>query len=110
MLSGRSQLGPCVEWSKGCACTDDAAWSDGGVLESAAPGSFGEEGWGRAAGVLERLDPHRVLGNAFWDRLFAQARGYLRAALLCTVRATFGPSQRLRRRSASSCPAALSIR
>ncbi|MEV8428663.1 MULTISPECIES: cholesterol oxidase substrate-binding domain-containing protein [Streptomyces] len=72
MLSGRSRLGPCVEWSKGCACTDDAAWRDGGVLESAAPGSFGEEGWGRAAGVLERLDPHRVLGNAFWDRLFAQ--------------------------------------
>lgn len=48
-----------VEWSKGYAYTDDAAWSDG------------EEGWGQAAGILEQLDPHRVFGNAFLDRLFA---------------------------------------
>ncbi|MFJ4366317.1 hypothetical protein [Streptomyces chartreusis] len=27
-------------------------------------------GWGQAAGV-RRLDPHRVFGNAFPDRLFA---------------------------------------
>ncbi|MFJ1875602.1 cholesterol oxidase substrate-binding domain-containing protein [Streptomyces sp. KS_5] len=60
-----------VEWSKGYAYTDDAAWSDGEVLGSVVPGSFGEEGWGQAAGVLERLDPHRVFGNAFLDRLFA---------------------------------------
>ncbi|MGW4753747.1 cholesterol oxidase substrate-binding domain-containing protein [Streptomyces chartreusis] len=59
-----------VEWSKGYAYTDDAAWSDGEVLGSVVPGSFGE-GWGQAAGVLERLDPHRVFGNAFLDRLFA---------------------------------------
>ncbi|MFF1325582.1 cholesterol oxidase substrate-binding domain-containing protein [Streptomyces chartreusis] len=60
-----------VEWSKGYAYTDDAAWSDGEVLGSVVPGSFGEEGWGQAAGVLERLDPHRVFRNAFLDRLFA---------------------------------------
>lgn len=60
-----------VEWSKGYAYTDDAAWSDGEVLGSVVPGSFGAEGWGQAAGVLERLDPHRVFGNAFLDRLFA---------------------------------------
>ncbi|WP_406256320.1 cholesterol oxidase substrate-binding domain-containing protein [Streptomyces chartreusis] len=60
-----------VEWSKGYAYTDDAAWSDGEVLGSVVPGSFGEEGWGQAAGALERLDPHRVFGNAFLDRLFA---------------------------------------
>jgi len=28
--------------------------------------------WGQAAGVLDRLDPHHVFGNAFLDRLFAQ--------------------------------------
>lgn len=60
-----------VEWSKGYAYTDDAAWSDGEVLGSVVPGSFGEEGWRQAAGALERLDPHRVFGNAFLDRLFA---------------------------------------
>nr|WP_290129389.1 hypothetical protein [Streptomyces chartreusis] len=34
-------------------------------------GFLREEGWGRAAGVPERLDPHRVFGNASLDRLFA---------------------------------------
>ncbi|WP_128430647.1 cholesterol oxidase substrate-binding domain-containing protein [Streptomyces cyaneus] len=59
-----------VEWSKGWAYTRDSAWSDGEVLGTAVPGSFGEEVWGRAAGVLDRLDPHGVFGNAFLDRLF----------------------------------------
>jgi FAD/FMN-containing dehydrogenase len=59
-----------VEWSKGWAYTRDAAWSDGEVLGHVVPGSFGEETWGQAAGALERLDPHRVFGNAFLDRLF----------------------------------------
>lgn len=35
----------------------------------AIPASFGESTWGRAAGALDRLDPHHVLGNAFLDRL-----------------------------------------
>ncbi|MDF3145089.1 MULTISPECIES: cholesterol oxidase substrate-binding domain-containing protein [unclassified Streptomyces] len=59
-----------VEWSKGWAYTRDGAWSDGEVLGAVVPGSFGEDVWGRAAGVLDRLDPHGVFGNAFLDRLF----------------------------------------
>ncbi|MFE6175456.1 cholesterol oxidase substrate-binding domain-containing protein [Streptomyces sp. NPDC056464] len=59
-----------VEWSKGWAYTDEAAWRDDEVLDSVVPGSFGEGVWQEAGGVLERLDPHRVFGNAFLDRLF----------------------------------------
>ncbi|MGC9541491.1 cholesterol oxidase substrate-binding domain-containing protein [Streptomyces sp. UG1] len=59
-----------VEWSKGWAYTRQAAWSDGEVLGHVVPGSFGEDVWGQAGGVLDRLDPHRVFGNGFLDRLF----------------------------------------
>ncbi|MGR3874793.1 cholesterol oxidase substrate-binding domain-containing protein [Streptomyces graminifolii] len=59
-----------VEWSKGWAYTERAGWSDEEVLDTVIPGSFGESVWGRAAGVFDRLDPHRVFGNAFLDRLF----------------------------------------
>ncbi|WP_405879008.1 MULTISPECIES: cholesterol oxidase substrate-binding domain-containing protein [unclassified Streptomyces] len=59
-----------VEWSKGWAYTEKAGWSDEEVLGSAIPGSFGESVWGQAAGTFDRLDPHRVFGNAFLDRLF----------------------------------------
>ncbi|MGN9762581.1 cholesterol oxidase substrate-binding domain-containing protein [Streptomyces sp. SD31] len=58
-----------VEWSKGWAYTRDSAWSDGEVLGAVVPGSFGEDVWGHAAGVLDRLDPHGVFGNALLDRL-----------------------------------------
>jgi FAD/FMN-containing dehydrogenase len=58
-----------VEWSKGWAYTDEAAWSDEEVLGTAVPASFGETAWGRATGILDRLDPHRVFGNGFLDRL-----------------------------------------
>ncbi|MET9731957.1 cholesterol oxidase substrate-binding domain-containing protein [Streptomyces sp. NPDC006458] len=58
-----------VEWSKGWAYTDTAAWSDEEVTGTVVPASFGEAEWGRAAGVLDRLDPHHVFGNAFLDRL-----------------------------------------
>ncbi|MFE2883851.1 cholesterol oxidase substrate-binding domain-containing protein [Streptomyces sp. NPDC059272] len=59
-----------VEWSKGWAYTERAGWSDEEVLGTVIPGSFGESVWGRAAGVFDRLDPYRVFGNAFLDRLF----------------------------------------
>jgi FAD/FMN-containing dehydrogenase len=59
-----------VEWSKGWAYTEEAAWSDEEVLGAAIPGSFGESVWGQAAGTFDRLDPHGVFGNAFLDRLF----------------------------------------
>jgi FAD/FMN-containing dehydrogenase len=58
-----------VEWSKGWAYTADAAWSDERVLGTAVPGSFGAQVWQRAVATLDRLDPHRVFGNAFLDRL-----------------------------------------
>ncbi|MFF4505277.1 cholesterol oxidase substrate-binding domain-containing protein [Streptomyces sp. NPDC001401] len=58
-----------VEWSKGWAYTDGAAWSDDEVLGTAVPSSLGEAAWGQAAGILDRLDPHRVFGNGFLDRL-----------------------------------------
>ncbi|MCG0069117.1 MULTISPECIES: cholesterol oxidase substrate-binding domain-containing protein [Streptomyces] len=58
-----------VEWSKGWAYTADAAWRDERVLGTAVPGSFGHEVWRRAVATLDRLDPHRVFGNAFLDRL-----------------------------------------
>ncbi|KMS73908.1 FAD-linked oxidase [Streptomyces viridochromogenes] len=59
-----------VEWSKGWAYTRDAAWSDGEVLGTVVPSTFGEDVWGVASGTLDRLDPHGVFGNAFLDRLF----------------------------------------
>lgn len=59
-----------VEWSKGWAYTRDAAWSDGEVLDTVVPSTFGEDVWGVASGTLDRLDPHGVFGNAFLDRLF----------------------------------------
>ncbi|MGW2648020.1 cholesterol oxidase substrate-binding domain-containing protein [Streptomyces sp. NPDC001393] len=58
-----------VEWSKGWGYTTQAAWSDAEVLDRAVPGSFGPRVWARAVETLDRLDPHRVFGNAFLDRL-----------------------------------------
>ena len=59
-----------VEWSKGWAYTEDAVWDDEEVLGTVVPASLGDGVWGQAAGMLDRLDPHRVFGNAFLDRLF----------------------------------------
>ncbi|GGN80582.1 hypothetical protein GCM10011579_066240 [Streptomyces albiflavescens] len=62
-----------VEWSKGWAYTDQAAWSDPEVLGSAVPASFDDgegAGWDRAAAVLNRFDPHRVFDNALLKQLF----------------------------------------
>lgn len=59
-----------VEWSKGWAYTQDAVWEDEEVLGTVVPASLGEGTWGQAAGILDRLDPHGVFGNAFLDRLF----------------------------------------
>ncbi|MEU6476790.1 cholesterol oxidase substrate-binding domain-containing protein [Streptomyces sp. NPDC047017] len=67
-FTGRDALAR-VEWSKGWAYTARAGWSDERVLGTAVPGSFGAEVWGEAVATLDRLDPHRVFGNAFLDRL-----------------------------------------
>ncbi|MCG7209689.1 cholesterol oxidase substrate-binding domain-containing protein [Streptomyces arenae] len=61
--------GTRVEWSKGWAYTESAAWSDPEVLDGRIPASFGDEAWDAAVTALDRLDPHRVFGNAFLDRL-----------------------------------------
>ncbi|KUN06295.1 FAD-linked oxidase [Streptomyces yokosukanensis] len=58
-----------VEWSKGWGYTTDAAWSDEEVLGTAVPAAFGPSVWRQAVATLDRLDPHRVFGNAFLDRL-----------------------------------------
>ncbi|MER5835157.1 cholesterol oxidase substrate-binding domain-containing protein [Streptomyces sp. NPDC002130] len=59
-----------VEWSKGWAYTDDGVWSDEEVLGGVVPAAVGSARWTEADSVLDRLDPHRVYGNAFLDRLF----------------------------------------
>ncbi|MCL2554195.1 MAG: FAD-binding protein [Actinomycetia bacterium] len=61
-----------VEWSKGWAYTDTAAWSAPEVLSGAIPASLragGGPGWDEAVAVLDRLDPHRVLSSPFLDAL-----------------------------------------
>ncbi|GHE69159.1 hypothetical protein GCM10014715_23720 [Streptomyces spiralis] len=61
-----------VEWSKGWAYSDTAAWSDPDVLTRAIPASQragGGPGWDEAVAILDRLDPHRVLSSPFLDAL-----------------------------------------
>lgn len=56
-----------VEWSKGWAYTDRAAWDDPEVIGTVVPASL--PGWNDAVAALDRLDPHRVFTNTFLDRL-----------------------------------------
>ncbi|MFF9283210.1 cholesterol oxidase substrate-binding domain-containing protein [Streptomyces griseosporeus] len=58
-----------VEWSKGWAYTERAAWSDPDVLASDVPRSLGSA-WQEADRVLERLDPHGVFSSPLLERLF----------------------------------------
>jgi FAD/FMN-containing dehydrogenase len=61
-----------VEWSKGWAYTDTAAWSDPDVLTRAVPAGHragGGPGWDEAVAILHRLDPHGVLSHPFLDAL-----------------------------------------
>ncbi|MEU6236861.1 cholesterol oxidase substrate-binding domain-containing protein [Kitasatospora sp. NPDC047058] len=67
-----TRAGLRVEWSKGWAYTDEAAWADPDVLDHAIPASHrdgGGPGWDEAVAVLDRHDPYRVFGNPFLDRL-----------------------------------------
>ncbi|MFJ3790038.1 cholesterol oxidase substrate-binding domain-containing protein [Kitasatospora sp. NPDC090091] len=69
-----TRAGLRVEWSKGWAYTEDAAWADPDVLGRVVPASHregGGPGWDEAIAVLDRHDPHRVFGNPFLDRLLA---------------------------------------
>ncbi|MGW2396041.1 cholesterol oxidase substrate-binding domain-containing protein [Kitasatospora sp. NPDC001664] len=60
-----------VEWSKGWAYTDTAAWSDPTLLTTTIPASFPD--WNEAVTTLDRLDPHHVFGNPFLDALLRTA-------------------------------------
>ncbi|WP_225849282.1 cholesterol oxidase substrate-binding domain-containing protein [Streptomyces sp. HPF1205] len=63
-----------VEWSKGWAYTDAAAWSDPDVLGRLIPAALragGGPGWDEAVTTLDRLDPHRVLSTPFLDGLLS---------------------------------------
>ncbi|MGW1178412.1 cholesterol oxidase substrate-binding domain-containing protein [Kitasatospora sp. NPDC002543] len=67
-----TRAGLRVEWSKGWAYTDEAAWSDPDLLGRVIPDSLragGGPGWDEAVAVLDRHDPHRVFGNPFLDSL-----------------------------------------
>ncbi|MFD9063547.1 cholesterol oxidase substrate-binding domain-containing protein [Kitasatospora purpeofusca] len=67
-----TRAGLRVEWSKGWAYTEDAAWADADMLDRVIPASHragGGAGWDEAVTVLDRHDPHRVFGNPFLDRL-----------------------------------------
>lgn len=59
--------GTRVEWSKGWAYTEEAAWSAPEVLQGAVPASF--PGWDQAVATLDRYDPHRVFSTTFLDDL-----------------------------------------
>ncbi|MFE2052799.1 cholesterol oxidase substrate-binding domain-containing protein [Streptomyces sp. NPDC059459] len=61
-----------VEWSKGWAYTDTAAWSDPDVLTRTVPAALragGGPGWDEAVATLNRLDPHHVISSPFLDAL-----------------------------------------
>jgi FAD/FMN-containing dehydrogenase len=64
-----------VEWSKGWAYTDDDVWSDQEVLGDVVPAAVGPAAWAEANAALDRLDPHRVYGNGFLDRLLTPQDG-----------------------------------
>ncbi|MEV4611030.1 cholesterol oxidase substrate-binding domain-containing protein [Kitasatospora sp. NPDC049258] len=65
-----TRAGLRVEWSKGWAYTDTAAWAEPELLDRTVPASLGEaDGWAEAVSVLDRHDPARVFSNAFLDRL-----------------------------------------
>ncbi|WP_457029320.1 cholesterol oxidase substrate-binding domain-containing protein [Kitasatospora sp. P5_F3] len=67
-----TRAGLRVEWSKGWAFTETAAWADPDVLGRAIPDSLraaGRPGWDEAIATLDRHDPHRVFGNTFLDGL-----------------------------------------
>jgi hypothetical protein len=58
-----------VEWSKGWGGHDTAAWAGQEVIGTTVPASYGRGQWAEAVGVLDRLDPHGVIGNDCTDRL-----------------------------------------
>ncbi|QFZ19564.1 cholesterol oxidase substrate-binding domain-containing protein [Saccharothrix syringae] len=62
------------EWAKGWGYTTSAGWADAAVLGGAVPAAFGAS-WNRVVTRLDALDPHRVFGNPFLDRLLVAGSG-----------------------------------
>jgi FAD/FMN-containing dehydrogenase len=61
-----------VEWSKGWAYTNDAAWADPLALGQTIPDSFRQgpdPTFDGAVATLDAHDPHRIFSNAFLDEL-----------------------------------------
>jgi FAD/FMN-containing dehydrogenase len=61
---------PRVEWSKTWAFSDAGPYTDGDVLTSTIPNSYGDS-WGWARSTLASYDPHGVFTNDFLERLFS---------------------------------------
>lgn len=63
-----------VEWSKGWAYSDAAAWTDPAVIGTAVPESLSAgqppgERFADACATLDRLDPHRIYSSPLLDTL-----------------------------------------
>src|SRR5690606_7397075 len=71
-FAGGDGLAP-PEGSKGWAYTGHAAWADEEDLdrypEPCQIGSEPRDGWNAAVATLDALDPYRLFGNSFVDRL-----------------------------------------
>jgi hypothetical protein len=61
-----------VEWSKGWAYSDAAAWTDPAVIAQSVPDSFrtgSDPTWDGARNTFAAVDPHRLVSNPFLDQL-----------------------------------------
>ncbi len=63
---------PRVEWSKTFAFSDEGPYTDGDVLTSSLPNSYGDS-WDWARSKLASYDPHGVFTNDFLEHLFSSS-------------------------------------
>lgn len=62
------------EWSKGWAFDDEGGYRNAQFLGDTVPAMYrngipADQGWDAALATFDRLDPHRIFGNGFLDRL-----------------------------------------
>ncbi|PHM73215.1 cholesterol oxidase substrate-binding domain-containing protein [Xenorhabdus kozodoii] len=65
-----------VEWSKGWAYSENAAWEDENILTKLIPASFtdgqpADNNWISAISLLNKYDPHRIFRSPLLDKLFS---------------------------------------
>ncbi|MDX7987877.1 FAD-binding protein [Xenorhabdus sp. 12] len=65
-----------VEWSKGWAYSEDAAWEDEDVLTKKIPASFTDgqptdSNWAATISLLNKHDPHHIFRSTFLNKLFS---------------------------------------